>query len=332
MIKLLQFSMFSTCIAVSGCSIANPMNEQGNTMIDLKKKKTWCIGRYSIEVPAEAKFYEQIDNYNAFRIKTVKQNATKTDFDEAINKVKEYYSKGTTRVIINESKVIANKGKSNKIIWGQLNPKLSRVVDIRAFVLDKGYLFSIEADYSPEFESQAKEGIENLVKNLEMRPNNTIPQEKGFCINNGFIKDNGEKYRFSTQRLILDFPQYPSVDFTLESESVYENDGGLIHRMTSNLKEQGNLATILSSAKNIRKGKKQVNQFSGEEWVISVPMKGKNAITAIWAYSGVANNNLYPSIQLDFTNATSLKTKTASISNKEAEILYEELLKSIKLF
>ncbi|TCM59613.1 hypothetical protein EC844_14012 [Acinetobacter calcoaceticus] len=122
------------------------------------------------------------------------------------------------------------------------------------------------------------------------------------------------------------------MDLTLESESVYEDDGGLINRTKNNLKEEGALDQVLSSIHTLRKGTKKVNQFNGEEWIIAVPMKGRNGIESSWAYSGVANNNLYPSIQLDFTNGRDSITNPASISNKEAEYLYSEILKSIRYF
>lgn len=332
MIQELKYTLFTISIITSAYSWADSTSGEGYTMINNDKKKIWCIGRYAVEVPAEARFYEQLDHYDSFKIETLNKKASRADFDQAVAKSLKIYTGGDA-VVVNDFPVVQGSESSvSKIILGNLDPSISKVVHVRAFVLDKGFLFSIEGKYSPKFENESKEAIQNLVKNLKMRQDNMIPKEKGFCIKNGFIIDGGSKYRYTSQRLILDFPQYPSVDISFESESVYENDGGLMKRTQNNLKEQGVLSKVFSNIKTVRKGSKKINQFDGEEWLVSAPMKGKNGIDAIWAYSGIANNNLYPSFQLNLTNGRDSGTHSASISNFEAERMYSEILKSIRLF
>lgn len=328
MLRIFLVLCFLTASASANSEIQN--KNAGNNMIDYDKTKNWCVGRYSIQLPAEAKFYEQIDSYNAFDIKTITTNATQDDLNHEIQSVlKEFSTYGS--LILKEGEIEKFGSSITKTIWVKLNPTAVQV-QVYSFVLDKRTLFAISGAYGSEFSNISKEAITNLVRKLKQRNNQSVPNEKGFCINNGFIYDDGSQYRFSEQRLILDFPNYPSVDLTFESTSVFENDGGLIKRMSNNLKEEGMLSKILNKVKTIRKGPKTVNGLSGEEWVVEAPMKGKNGIDAVWAYSGIADNNLFPSIQLSFTSANTLETDSASLGQKEAEMFYEEILKTIKKF
>ena len=62
-------------------------------MINLEKTKPYCLGRYVVDIPAEANPLERYDKYDSFTNK-VKENATRQDFDAAIQKVRKEYSEG----------------------------------------------------------------------------------------------------------------------------------------------------------------------------------------------------------------------------------------------
>ena len=67
-------------------------------MINLEKTKTYCIGRYVVDIPAEANPLERYDKYDSFTIK-VQTKATRQDFDEAVQKWRNDYSEDGNRKI-----------------------------------------------------------------------------------------------------------------------------------------------------------------------------------------------------------------------------------------
>lgn len=332
--KLASVLVLATTILNTSCSYAgtSQSNQFGGNinMINLQDTKTWCLGRYTFEASKDAQFFLQRDKYDSFKIETKKIGATKKDLESEIAKViKEYTNYGS--ILVDQTAEVYYDRALTKIIWAKLNPKAA-TTDVFAFVLDGGTLFAIEGSYSPTYEAKSKESIENLVQKLKYRNNANVPTSKGFCINNGFIKDNGERYRYADQTLILNFTQFLSVDIEIQTETIREYDGGLIARTTKNLKEDGLLAGFLTKVKTIRKGKRIINGFAGEEWITEAPMKGRNGVDVVWEYPGIENNNLAPVFYLSLTNGNDLKTKTASISNVEVLKLYENILKSIKYF
>lgn len=328
-VLVLATTIFNTSCSYAGTSQSNQFGGNMN-MINLQDTKTWCLGRYIFEASKDAHFFLQRDEYDSFKIETKKIGATKQDFTTAVEKTINDY-KLRERFIVDQSSEVYYDRALTKIIWAKLNPKAA-VTKVFAFVLDDGTLFAIEGSYSREYEAKSKESIENLVQKLKYRNNASVPTSKGFCINNGFIKDHGERYKYADQTLILNFTQFLSVDIEIQTETIREYDGGLIARTTKNLKEDGVLAGFLTKVKTIRKGKRIINGFAGEEWITEAPMKGKNGIDAVWEYPGIENNNLAPVFYMSLTNGNDLKTKTASISNVEALKLYENILKSIKYF
>ncbi|WP_312969574.1 T6SS immunity protein Tli4 family protein [Acinetobacter gerneri] len=328
-VLVLATTIFNTSCSYAGTSQSNQFGGNMN-MINLQDTKTWCLGRYTFEASKDAQFFLQRDEYDSFKIETKKLGATKNDLEKEIAKIiKEYTNYGS--ILVDQTAEVYHDRALTKIIWAKLSPK-SPTIEVFAFVLDNGSLFKIEGSYSREYEAKSKESIENLVQKLKYRNNDSIPTSKGFCINNGFIKDNGERYRYADQTLILNFTQFLSVNIEIQTETIREFDGGLIARTTKNLKEDGLLAGFLTKVKTIRKGKRIINGFAGEEWITEAPMKGRNGVDVVWEYPGIENNNLAPVFYLSLTNGNDLKTKTASISNVEALKLYENILKSIKYF
>ena len=157
------------------------------------------------------------------------------------------------------------------------------------------------------------------------------------CILNGFIKDNGDKYRFSRQIISFQYNNFPSLRLAFTVEATYKAEQNIISSVTSKLEKQGVLQSFLSSFKSIRKGEKNQNNTSnplkGVELVVEAPMKGKSGIDATWEHTGTAKNSNDPTILFLLDSAYNDRiTKTSSLSEKDALKLYDYTLNSIKKF
>lgn len=301
-------------------------------MINLEKTKTYCIGRYVVDIPAEANPLERYDKYDSFTIK-VQTKATRQDFDEAVQKWRNDYSKGNRKIFEDPQEQVFD-GRLTKIFKGKLADKKILPYDVFGFVLDKNTLFLIEGMHSdtPQLTAESNEAIHNLVKNLRYRNEHEIPKEAGQCIYQGFIKDQTKQYRYSIQKLGFRFKDYPTVVLRFEAETNDEYVLPMIPRIEKKFKEVGQSQRQIDKG-NIRKGEKNTGHLTGQEWISVEKMKGKNGISALWEHTGSANNNQDPLISFEVDTARSSPlTQSSSLEQYDALKLYESILKTIRKF
>ena len=331
--KLRSCLLFTICIINTGCAFAkSEIKNTGNNMINLEKTKTYCIGRYVVDIPAEANPLERYDKYDSFTIK-VQTKATRQDFDAAVQKWRNDYSKGNRKVFEDPKEQIFD-GRVSKIFKGKLEDDKRLPFMVAAFVWDKNTLFLIEGGHSdsPERTKKSNEAIQNLVKNLRYRNEHEIPKEIGQCIYQGFIKDETRQYRYSIQKLGFRFKDYPTVVLRFEAETNDEYVLPMIPRIEKKFKEVGQSQRQIDKG-NIRKGEKDTAYLTGQEWISVEKMKGKNGISALWEHTGSANNNQDPLISFEVDTARSSPlTQSSSLQQYDALKLYESILKTIRKF
>lgn len=301
-------------------------------MINLKKTKSYCIGRYVVDIPAEANPLERYDKYDSFTI-TVKENATRQDFDTAIQKVRKEYSEGGSKVF-EDTQEQKFEGRITKIIKGKLEDDKRLPFGVFGFVLDKNTLFLIKGGHSdsPKRIEKSTEAIQNLVKNLRYRPEHEIPKEAGQCVYMGFIRDEKKQYRYSIQTLGFRFKDYPTVVLRFESESNDEAVLSLIPRVEKKLREVGQSERQINRG-NIRKGEKNTAQLTAQEWIGVEKMKGRDGISALWEHTGTASDNTDPLISLEVDTAhRSFGNDSSSLEQFDAIQLYESIIKTIRKF
>ncbi|WP_262756283.1 T6SS immunity protein Tli4 family protein [Acinetobacter gyllenbergii] len=334
--RLLFIVLLVVCISTSsGCTANNQKAEERQTMIHLNSMQDWCVGRYRFQLPKEAKIIDETMNYDTFKIES-KTKATREDFNNFIIDVEKKYN--TKEDFIKDKTSVETQGNIvTKIIWGHSTFANGRLpVEVYAFVYDQSLrtLFKITGFYSKKNEDKSINGIRYLVKNLKARDNNNIPTEKGICLKNGFIKDNGKDYKFTKQRVGFNFANAPSVVITAETEAIYKAEDNLLVRTEKNLQKSPNYITTKNQTKDLRKGEKTVNQsspLSGLELVIQVPMEKGTGIIATWEHAGTVNSALDPFVSMTVDTArTENYVKSSSIPNNHGLQMYETILNSLK--
>ncbi len=325
--------LLTTCVFNAGCTSAkSEIKNTGNNMINLEKTKTYCIGRYTVDIPAEANPLPRYDQYDSFIIK-VKENATRQDFDAAIQKVRKEYSEGDW-FITDDPQEQKIENRIAKVIKGKTSKDKGDPFTVFGFVLDKKTLFLIEGNHSdlPKWTEGSNEAMQHLIRNLRFRPENEIPKETGQCIYQGFIKDNDQKFRHSKQTLAFDFKNYPSVVLRFDSETNSQETAQMIPRIEHKLSQLAQSQHQINKG-NIRKGEKNTANLTGQEWISVEKMKGKNGISALWEHTGTARHNNDPLIGFEVDTAYSaFGNETSSLEQVDALKLYESILKSIHKF
>lgn len=338
--KLASVLVLATTIFNTSCSYVGTAqnNQLGKSMstINLEDTKTWCLGRYAFEIPAEANVFGQSVNFDTFRIE-VKNNATKVDYDQAVEKIRNDYKTEGKRILLDDKPEVKYGQRLTKIIRGKYSSDPLVPIDVFAFVLDKNTLFLIEGGYGNREANKLRsdETIEHIVKNLRARGDHEVPAEAGFCIDKGFIKDSGEKYRYSMQQFSFNFKQFPTVVIRFEEEATLQPTLELIPRITEKLLKVGQSKRQIEKG-TIRKGiKNQLGStgLQGQEWITIEPMKGKDGISAIWEHTGTSRQSLDPLIKVEInTGKRRSFVDTTSLPDLEGLKLYETVMKSIRKF
>ena len=327
--------LFSAAVLVSGCSQAKNV-EESNSMLDLKNTKDWCVGRYTFKLPKNAVLTGGTDFYNSFQITSyANANTAKLNYEytDAIN---EYNANTKVRKLIFELPTKVSGSKTIKIFSGKFGSNPISPMDLFGFVLDRGTLFKIEISYVKENKDLVTDELHRIINALSARSINSIPKEKGICITNGFIQDDGNNFRKSKNTLPFDLSGYPSVKMSLQAEALLNPQADLLTTMKSNLKERGIYSLTTSSFKTIRKGNKNQtggDPLTGQEWLSQAPMQGQNGAIATWEHAGTVQNALDPVIQLNVDSGfDGNNIKTSSLHEKETIQLYEFILNSIRKF
>lgn len=327
--------LFSAAVLVSGCSQAKNV-EESNPMLDLKNTKDWCVGRYTFKLPKNAFLTGGTDFYNSFQIKSY-TNANTAKLNSEYKSAFDRYSGNLgVRKVIFELPIKEVGTKAIKVFSGKLGSHPRGPMDLLGFVLDRGTLFKIEISYVTENKDLVTDELNRIINALSARSNNSIPNEKGICITNGFIQDDGQKFRKSKNTLPFDLSGYPSVKMSLQAEALLNPQADLLTTMKSNLKERGIYSLTTSSFKTIRKGTKNQtgsDRLTGQEWLSQAPMQGQNGAIATWEHAGTVQNALDPVIQLNVDSGfDGNNIKTSSLHEKETIQLYEFILNSIRKF
>ncbi|ATZ63832.1 T6SS immunity protein Tli4 family protein [Acinetobacter bereziniae] len=331
--KIYVSLLLMICVFNTSCTSAkSQIKNTGNNMINLEKTKTYCIGRYVVEIPAEANPLQRYDQYDSFIIK-VQENATPQDLNVAIEKVKKEYSEGDW-FLTEDPPIQKIAGRLTKTLKGKTSKDQGDPFSVFGFVLDRRTLFLIEGRHSdlPKWTEGSNEAMQHLIKNLRYRPEHEIPQENGQCIYQGFIQDNDKKFRHSKQTLAFDFKDYPTVVLRFDAETNSRDTAPLIPRIENKLRQVGQSQRQIDKD-NIRKGEKNTMYLIGQEWISIEKMKGKDGISALWEHTGTARDNKDPLIGFEVdTGYSTPYSETSSLKQFDAIKLYESILKTIRKF
>lgn len=323
------------CILSLGSDLVQAKNNNSKTseaqMINLKQTKPYCIGRYVVDIPAEAQPLNRYDQYDSFIIK-VKNNATRQDFNAAIEKVRKEY---TGRWYIAEDPPEQNvTSRLTKTIKAKTSRDPEDPFDVFGFVLDKSTLFLIEGNHSstPKWTEGSNKAMRHVIQNLRYRPEHEIPKESGQCIYQGFIADDDQSFRHSKQTLGFRFKDYPTVVLRFDAETSSRPLALMITRIEKNLHGVGQ-SQRKTNKNNIRKGEKNTAHLTGQEWISVEKMKGKDGISALWEHTGTARNNKDPLIGFEVDSGySSFGNDSSSLERAEALMLYESIIRSIRKF
>ncbi|WP_233702284.1 T6SS immunity protein Tli4 family protein [Iodobacter ciconiae] len=297
-----------------------------------EKTKTYCFGRYLVNVPNEAELKNEGNGYlSSSGIKTLK--TTKADINKLIT-LKEFEltnEKDKKDYILSESQFKNND--QQRMIISSATRYGSTAYGIDTFkYLDQGYAATTsDRSYGAQYIKSVITEFEDYLNQVRYRPQNEIPKEPGFCFENGFVANDGKTQQVEAASLYFVLKNHPYVKIRIESNVYFKQEQSLLERIHAS----GIIKKIGQKLKYNKEGKRNINGLNGEEALTALPSDDETGIAHIftWETLGEIGNPLLPSINLEIKTGESGggQTLPSTLSNQEAMALYEAIVKTIRI-
>lgn len=303
----------------------------------MNETKTYCLGRFLIDVPKESEIAGQGYEFMFGRVNSEKTGidtkgfATRMTNREAeikTKKIKNIYQLTKTITPSPESRIfLASRNAFSSIAYG-----------FDAYRVEKNTLFSItQTGFTPDhIDSIISRLQKDLLPAIRTRQPDEIPTEPGFCIENGFIAHDGSDRVFEEARLQFNFKNWPDIWLTIYSRTVAaEGQKTLLQRIDGN-PVPAIFASVANQLKTLRKGKHPVSSFPGEDSLDVISTKeGARVHSFTWEAQGKLHDPFNPTLHLDFSTGhvpgnNSDRTRP-SLTDDQAIQLFDSIVNSIRV-
>ena len=235
--------------------------------------KTYCIGRYLVDLPADAQINGQDYRYMFGRIESEPTQLDTKSFDNMVDQRAEQLR------ATNEDKGRTLKGAVSatptaKALITSENVFGSKNYGFEAYWLAQHTLFTLKAMDMDEsvFQTRVLPKLQNqLLPHLQGRARDDIPTHPGFCLKDGFIANDGAQPHYESAGMSFKFAQWPGVLVTFQTMTVTKlGEPKLLQRM-----ESGGIPDVFKNVaagiRMLRKGERVINGRAGEEMLSTVP-------------------------------------------------------------
>lgn len=300
--------------------------------------KTYCIGRYLVDLPADAQINGQDYRYMFGRIESEPSQLDTKSFDKLVDQRAEQLR------ATNEDKGRTLKGTISatptaKALITSENVFGSKNYGFEAYWLARHTLFTLRAMDMDEsvFQTRVLPKLQNqLLPELQGRARDDIPTRPGFCLKDGFIANDGTTSQFEDAAISFKFPQWPGVLVSIETMTVTKlGEPSLLQRIDgSNLR--GTFKDLVDQIRILRRGQRTINGRAGEEILATVPTDGGYRLHQFqWEAQGTEiGNGLKPTITVEFESGMTRENGVPArprLTDEQAIALFDAVANSVRL-
>lgn len=234
--------------------------------------KTYCIGRYLVDVPADAQINGQDYRYMFGRIESEPTQLDTESFKAMVDRradelratsedkgrtLKDTVSASpTAKVLITSEKVFGSKNYGFEAYW-----LFQRTLfTLKALDMDESVF---KAKVLPRLRDQ-------LLPHLQARSSEDTPTQPGFCLKDGFIANDGASPQFEDAAITFKFAQWPGVWVSIETMTVAKlGQPSLLQRIDKGLPDA--FKDLVNQIRVLRRGQRTINGRTGEEYLATFP-------------------------------------------------------------
>ena len=327
--------MRSTLTLLATLALAMPAfaQSQGVPMKSAPQSRTYCLGRFLIDLPNDAEIVAQTAEYRWDKIKVERQASSKA-FQEMIAEKEKVLRETKHEKEPSLLKHISRSDDGNSVVtvfWE--TPKTAYVYETEAFKWQKGSRYLLKGAAADDRALSKAEKMNRSLSELRYRDPKEIPAEPGFCVEQGFFAEEPAMPHYEYAYVHFRLKAHPDVIVTATTRMVMKDDHeGLLDRIDRKSKDAG-LLELLNKIKVLRRGKHPAGDIPGEDYLQSIPT-GETFSTHTFFWESIAQTkNLYaPEISVEFESGkVNIGGYSApSVTDKQAIELFDSIINSIR--
>ncbi|WP_156183685.1 MULTISPECIES: T6SS immunity protein Tli4 family protein [Chromobacterium] len=301
-----------------------------------EKSKTYCFGRYVVDVPLEL---ELIGGTNKYISGSIDSGRGPQKFKELVAKSLEKRKSENYKRGFKYAGSEFEGDNNKRIIVSKADLYSTTAYGIDAYLLVPStrpgagtYFYTGGEGFDGKSISQTVEQYKKLMSSLRYRSSNDIPKEAGFCFENGFVAGDGKTQQIESVSLSFTLKKHPDVFVRLSSDVYFRQEKTLLDRSDERYKSFPK--EVLAKINTLRSGVRDVNGNKGEESLKIFPSDdGMGKVYGFyWETLGEIGNALKPSVHLEVSTGEvgAGQSIPSTITQKEALALYEAVVKSIR--
>lgn len=300
--------------------------------------KTYCIGRYLVDLPADAQINGQTYDYKYGRIESNGASESEGAFTKEMAEREAQLKAGKQRKGYALT-TVRRSGSSIAIFQLSKQLLMGPSVGFEAHRWDKGRTFTLEqtGTIPAEYETVLTDVQSNLLPNLHGRDLGNIPTRPGFCLKDGFIATDGSQAHYESAGMSFKFARWPGVLVTFQTMTVTKiGEPKLLQRM-----ESGGIPdafkTLAAGIRILRKGERAINGRGGEEMLSTVPSgNGYHLHEFRWESQGTSiNDPLKPTLIVELesgmTSDDDGEPTRPRLTDEQAIAIFDAVANSVRL-
>jgi hypothetical protein len=307
-------------------------------------RKTVCVGRYLVDVPAQAEVSLSGAMLGGFEVETAEENdetfrlRVETREAEIAGRAASAGTGGPGGMV--EARDLRVPGMSGRLlVFGRTRTHgfegerrvESEFVSVEAHGHTDGLSVSMRMEYANEADINAAEA---LLARLRPRGEHDVPTVPGFCIRRAIFLEPLVAHKNEHVVMHLDVPGHPDLAMVLFIIAGGNSESGLLERVAHT--DATSSAAALLRVSKLRSDKRNINGLDGEEVVERV--REYNLTTGYsfnWESSGTTDDVLRPYLSLEMQTGISErpggKPVDTSLHEDALMDLWDSIVSSIRL-
>lgn len=306
--------------------------------------KTVCVGRFLLDVPANATVVYGPANV-PYDIKRYPEMGSKVTAIAA-ELAREAVSKKSIVPIGPASSpgskvgtIVPGFSDNNKIVYG-VEAQTGGFYSLQSVVVVGSDLYIQQRDYygDPSQLETVETELKSIAANILARDTESLPTQKGVCIDGAFVLDNGNLHHERTT-VGVRMPGFDDVHFAVDmtmKDRLYDSDA-LEPRLKSAevAARQNGQGDWYSRIKFLRRTERQIANWKGYEALARRPPQQRFRSVHEFSFvsQGEPNDPMLPVLELDFytgMQGNALGRGSSSLNDVEAVELWDRLTHSIR--
>jgi len=323
---LAAFALFSATANAASTPARTPAMTQQDSQPQATTK-TWCFGRFLIDLPVGATLSGGSYKYNFATVE--KPEAMSFESFEKQVEVRE----ANLRAKKHETdpsllRTAQHPDKNTRLLayWDKEYSESQVQIEGQHWVNGWRFLLSAKAD-TPK-QTQALARMADRVTRLRPRSADDIPTDPGFCFDGGFVAD--DEWKSENVDIGFKFPGMPDVSFGV---AIFPKDPDkpLLDRKGGALQSLGAFAT---GVRTLRERDRPIGPFKGQEILMTVPNSGANkGHMFIWETQGEGTLER-PFISIEMGSGHSDGKGNAQktrLSDEQAMALWDSIVSTLRI-